>query len=423
MRGYFLKNINIDGKGGVAAAPSYAQTPAGSYYYHWMRDGSLSMKSFQDTNPSNFSSIESTIKTYIQWELGLQNEADPNGIDVRIEPKFQLSNGQPYTDGWCRPQNDGPGLRATTMMLAARQLIDAGQMNYVKSYLWTNDPNVYHGGAIKYDLDYLLSGYSSSTCDLWEETWDTNFFWNRITMKKALLLGAKFATEMGDSASASKYSNMAATINADLRSSHWNGVYIQEASGLVQSTVKAQDAAVIIGLNDGFEESDALFAPTSLEVAQTVAFTSSVFCGEYAINTADTANGVPGILYGRYKGDVYAGGNPWQLITAALASLFYRGANYILTHGVPSNEALNVWKSAFNVDSLPSDAIGLARVFAAQGDGVLLRLRHHVAGDNFHLYEQIDRNTGVQKSAADLTWSVSSFLCISFVLALIFSYF
>ena len=29
---------------------------------------------------------------------------------------------------------------------------------------------------------------------------------------------------------------------------------------------------------------------------------------------------------GRYPGDVYAGGNPWQLLTAALGELFYLAA-------------------------------------------------------------------------------------------------
>jgi glucoamylase len=37
----FFKNINIDSKGGVVAAPDY-DTPGGSYYYHWMRDGDIS---------------------------------------------------------------------------------------------------------------------------------------------------------------------------------------------------------------------------------------------------------------------------------------------------------------------------------------------------------------------------------------------
>jgi len=43
MRSYFLKNININGSGGIVAAPDY-ETPGGSYYYHWMRDGALTMR-------------------------------------------------------------------------------------------------------------------------------------------------------------------------------------------------------------------------------------------------------------------------------------------------------------------------------------------------------------------------------------------
>lgn len=43
MRGFFMKNINIDGKGGVVAAPD-TSTPGGSYYYHWMRDAALTMR-------------------------------------------------------------------------------------------------------------------------------------------------------------------------------------------------------------------------------------------------------------------------------------------------------------------------------------------------------------------------------------------
>jgi len=110
MRKFFTANINIQGKGGIVAAPDY-NTPGGSYYYHWMRDGALTMRCFQETNPSDFASIESTVKTYIQWVLHNQNEADPNGIDVRTEPKFELPNGEVFSAAWCRPQNDGPGLR------------------------------------------------------------------------------------------------------------------------------------------------------------------------------------------------------------------------------------------------------------------------------------------------------------------------
>ena len=50
--------------------------------------------------------------------------------------------------GWCRPQNDGPGLRAITLMIYANTLIANGQMDYVKKFLWTGSSS-YNGGAIK----------------------------------------------------------------------------------------------------------------------------------------------------------------------------------------------------------------------------------------------------------------------------------
>ncbi len=97
--------------------------------------------------------------------------------------------------------------------------------------------------------------------------------------------------------------------------------------------------------------------------------------------------------------------------TAALANLFYRGASFILDHGIPSADALSSWKLAFNSNSdLPTDQNNLAAIFAAQGDGVLLRLRTHVQSDNFHLDEQLDKNTGVQCSAENLTWSYAEVL-------------
>jgi glucoamylase len=110
MRSYFLKNINIQGKGGIVAAPDY-DTPGGSYYYHWMRDGALTMRCLQETNTGNFSDISTIVKSYAMWVVNNQNEADPNNQDIRTEPKFELPGGEVFSGAWCRPQNDGPGLR------------------------------------------------------------------------------------------------------------------------------------------------------------------------------------------------------------------------------------------------------------------------------------------------------------------------
>ena len=61
---------------------------------------------------------------------------------------------------------------------------------------------------------------------------------------------------------------------------------------------------------------------------------------------------------------------------------------------------------------LPEDAPMQDQVKAMiqAGDSVLYRLYQHVKGDNGHIAEQIDRNSGVQKSANDLTWSYANIL-------------
>ena len=78
---------------------------------------------------------------------------------------------------------------------------------------------------------------------------------------------------------------------------------------------------------------------------------------------------------------------------------------------MPSSAVLEEWKTALNSPTdLPKDAQTLADIFAAQADGVLLRLRAHTEAEGFHLDEQIDRNTGMQCSAEDLTWSYAETL-------------
>ena len=46
-------------------------------------------------------------------------------------------------------------------------------------------------------------------------------------MKKAMLMGAEFATAMGDSASAATYTATAQSLNATLYSSHWASTFVQ----------------------------------------------------------------------------------------------------------------------------------------------------------------------------------------------------
>merc|ERR1711935_466393 len=145
----------------------------------------------------------------------------------------------------------------------------------------------------------------------------------------------------------------------------------------------------------------------------------------YTINQKDDAAGIPGILYGRYEGDTYAGGNPWILTSACLAQLYYRAATAVASadyyeHNV---EHVRAWMRAMpsaasginttttaNVLSEDATAAELASAMLNAGDGVLDRIKYHTQGNKLHQPEQLDRDTGVEKSATDLTWSYATIL-------------
>jgi len=374
---YFLNNIDINSTGAVAAAPDL-HTPGGSYYYHWARDGALTINTLYYFTNKSFS--QKYTDDYLKWIQLIQSKKDPNGIDIRIEPKYEIPSGNSYTGAWCRPQNDGPGLQAIALINSAS--------NVAKSW-----------PTIKYNLDYIISGYNSNTCDLWEEITSTDFFWNRVTMAKALSLGSRFASSLGYNDDAKKWQNTADLIKSNIYSTHWNGFYYYEANN------RPVDGAVIVGLNDGYDEIDNFLDPLSYEIASTVYYYNVIFSSEYPINEKD--KNFYGILYGRYPVDVYAGGNPWILTTAALSSLMYRISNRLKSgYRMPQN-TLDMWSKALNVDSIPENQISF---FKSQGDGLLLRLKNYIKPNNFHMYEQIDKNTGQQISAYDLTWSYAEVL-------------
>jgi hypothetical protein len=171
-------------------------------------------------------------------------------------------------------------------------------------------------------------------------------------------------------------------------------------------------------------------------VAKTVQQYNALFCSIYAVNQQDTKDGVPGVLYGRYKADAYGsngGGNPWALISASLASLFYQAAQTAAKKALSADELL-AWRQALGSSGFKGDT----NAFVAAGDSVLLRLVHHIkvcvlcslscvcvfvtclvvvvrnikvpGNDDLHVYEQIDRATGDQYNAKDLTWSYAEIL-------------
>lgn len=249
------------------------------------------------------------MKSYVNWVKKVQGETDPQGYDVRINPKFELPNGEVYVGGWCRPQTDGPGLRSASLQLFADLLLKNGQQSYVTSTLVQS---------IKFDIDWILSNWQSDGCDLWEEVRSNDFFWGRSSFYYTLGLCESLFNKLGDSSYASKCSSTKASIKPTL-DAHWTGSFVSE------STNRQKDGSVVHAFSS-FE----VYSITDEKVAKTMKVLGQTFCSEYALNQQEVKAGVPGILIGRYPGDSYAGGNPWQLLTAVFAKIFYQGASVLL---------------------------------------------------------------------------------------------
>lgn len=415
---HFWENFDVNGTGAIIASPG--TTPAlpsgcvGGYKYHWIRDGALSMSALLHTGEA-FElpdwQVEETFMQYVAWVQTVHTRAATT-VD---EPKWNIAKAAPYAFGWCRPQTDGPPLRARTLLQAARR------WRRHRRKLWQ---------LAKKDLDWLIANSSDGTmnmnkvsCDVWEETTSDDFFWNKAMMQAALLEGILFSSEVGDTERVQSYSNALQALGNTLEThKEWSlmGSFITEcppgsAHNSCAEYRKRIDGAVILGLVHGrtMVPTNASLSsaplPTDVLVANTIRAYNKEFCSLYALNQEESGNGRPGILYGRYAADKYGGedgGNPWVLITAALANLLYQAASQV-SHTALNLEERAAWKIALNDVGFS----GEANDFIAAGDSVLVRLREHIsAEDDMHLFEQIHRDTGLQYNAKDLTWSYAEVL-------------
>lgn len=408
MSRHFLANFDVQGTGAVIASPgavpALPRDLTGGYAFHWMRDGALSVKALMETSyvtGINRSMIRRVVKRYVGWVQRVTAGSS--------EPKWNTSSGSPYAFDWCRPQTDGPPLRALTLLAAMSRF-----------------PDIDTWALARADLDWVVKHHANASCDLWEEGMDeANLLWNRVAMRAALLRGAEVAAARGDVSACAAYQQAARDKVRDPWADHLTsqGVF-SECPAIGQSYAcawhgKQLDGAVILALVHADSATTAASDFASAAVARTVGALNAAFCSAYPVNRL----GLPGILYGRWLTDRYGlpchtcaavhkdvrRGNPWVLVTAALANLLFRAARSAATR-VPSAESVSAWRATFGAN-FGKTAAGLPADFVAAGDSVLRRLRMSVAPtDDDHLYEQLRQDDGAQFNAKDLTWSYAEVL-------------
>lgn len=418
-----LANISPRGaaRGAVIASPSRTEP---NYYFHWIRDAGLVMDTVREFYER--SSGAERARYFAMMEefarFSRQNQLTPTSTGLG-DPRFNVDGSADY-EPWGRPQNDGPAIRALTLIRFAESLLKDGRKDYVKAELY--QAKYPADSVIKADLEYVAHHWREKSFDPWEEIRGQHFF-TRAFQWAALSEGANLAEKMGDSGAARFYREQAAGLVQTL-GDHWDegrGYYLatveSEAGPDHQKPSELDSSVIIAALTIGEAK-----GPTGLvddRILATATALEQTFASIYPINR-DTSVGT---AIGRYREDYYFGGNPWPLATAAFAELHYRVARILKTQTsyVITPRSLAFFSAALPASEraelkagidLAQDSALKAKLVAGleeKGDGFLRRIQRHANPDG-SLSEQINKVNGYMISAPDLTWSYSAFLKASF---------
>ncbi len=378
-----LDNISAPGTalGSVIASPS---TRDPDYFFHWTRDAALAMDAVL-TLELNTNQREDRLRLrravidYTYFSRINQMTRSPGDLG---EPKYYVS-GAPYEGPWGRPQNDGPAVRAITLIRFAEVLLAEGQEDFVRAVLY--DSLLPTHSVIKTDLEYISHHAFAQSYDLWEEVKGQHFY-TRMVTRRALIAGSRLARRMGDAKAAEWYESRALILTRELEA-HWDPSRqiilptLARTEGVDYKTSELDSAVILAALHG--DAGDGFFSAQDPRVLATLEKQKAAFARAYPINFQTN---LPGVAIGRYPEDRYSGsdflgGNPWVLTTLAFAEVLYR--------------------------SLPSRTPAEASFLRAEADAYVARVTAHANPDG-SLAEQIDRRSGYMISARDLTWNYAA---------------
>ncbi len=431
---------NVSPVGGAPGSVSAAAPIFASYFSHWIRDAGLVMNVVtslyeKSSNKADQLGYFKMLNDYIVFSR--QNQLTPNRSgnpsDTGLgEPKFNM-DGTAWNNDWGRPQNDGPAIRAITLIRLSHILIAQGREDFVRQHLYQN--TIPAETVIKADLEFVAHHWQDSSFDLWEEVRGDHFY-TRMVQRRALAQGAELAHLLGDHAAGDYY-----TAQADSLTQSLNGFWdasakyfrtTQNRVGGLDYKWSNLDGSVILGALHA-EGTDGLFSITDDRVLATVDRLQSTFQQIYGVNgnKTDHSGQSMGVAIGRYPEDKYNGynssgdGNPWFLLTDALAEFYYKSSKSFLQRGMIEVNSINMgfFQSLPGVAALKllpgktltsNDAAfyDVAASLRAAGDQAMARVRFH-AGADHSISEQFNRDNGYMQGADDLTWSHASFMTAS----------
>ena len=267
---------------------------------------------------------------------------------------------------WGRPQNDGPALRALTLLRWMRCASLAADLQTVCE------------GLLREDLRFTRDHWQEPCYDIWEEERGLHYYTLRVSAQ-ALDEAADWLAARGERVEAQGCRADAQTILERL-DGYWladHGYYRSRVLDSGQTSAKELDIAVILAVLQASDDG-ASHSVRDPRIHATLGALDTVFEADYPINHGRPAARGPAL--GRYRADHYYSGGAYYFSTLAAAELCFRAARK-----------------------------GARETLLARGDGYLETVRAFTpaSGD---MSEQFDQRTGEQTSAKHLAWSYAAFI-------------
>lgn len=382
-------------KGSIIASPVLGSwDPDPDYFFHWFRDSAVVIEAllllYEDgtvpaatalTHFADFVRFSQGLRkldgrelvTRPEWrarvtrdfEKYVRDDTECNTVfgegiaaDTRVNPDGTIDISK-----WCRPQHDGPALRAlATLRWLERAAVDAAT-------------EAEAADLVTADLAFTRERWRAPSFDIWEEDSGQHYY-TLCVAAAALLSGADWFVARGADAQAEACRIEAESMRQVL-DEFWmpdRGFFRSRvlASGLPSS--KELDIATLLAAIH--TELGLVHDPRMQANLERLA---AAFDAAYPINRDRPAGRGPAM--GRYLGDAYFSGGAWYVSTLAAAEFCFRAA-------------------------LGRDD---ASVWAEKGDAWLATVRAFTPPGG-ELSEQFDQRTGEQTSAKHLAWSYAAFI-------------
>lgn len=383
--------------GSVLASPVFADwDPQPDYFFHWIRDSALVMRTVSELMQDATSAAERQhwqrhFEDFVRFSIKLiqpdarcsfalsrakeacseadqrffrkEDELDaPLGDALFAEPRFN-PDGTPDIFQWSRPQHDGPALRA----LACLRYVEA-----------SGQPSDELVQLLRCDLQFTVAHAGEPCIGPWEEP-DQNrhHYYVELLQLAALVHGRAWAMHDG-----TQWHDAEQQLRDGLEH-YWaegHQVLMPMRPASAESADDMLDAVTLLAAWDA-DLPDGPHSIADARLDKTQAAIEALFAREFPINRARAA----GPALGRSRQDRYFGGGAWYPTTLAAAGLCYRRARRRERQGQPRCDLI------------------------ACGDAYFATLRDFTPPDGV-LSEQIDRDTGAQTSALHLTWSYAAFI-------------